>query len=381
MAASGAVHLRQPRRLTPERRAGRYEKVIVLRCSALFLVGSLLTQGARAEERGAEERSADERRAEGHHADEHSVAAPGSNGADALGQRLSWDVPTDGGCPDRAWAAARIRAALSSGPEALELSELTARVVIVKDEQGYQVDIQTTSGDGEGSRHVAGSSCVEVAEAATVIVALAIDARALAEESRAPPEPREPAPAEPKESPPAAESETMPPRYFARVLGAFDLGTLPRASAGIEAEVGVRLGRLALSARALYLPPVSAQVAAAGNVNAGGRFSALEATAVLCWNEAWSTRVWTDLCGGAGVGVLFAEGFGAEALTASVDPAVAVPFDASLGVKLTSVMSLWVGGGGRALAPRRAYAIENLGPIYTPEPLAVRAGAGFEIGW
>ncbi len=329
---------------------------------APLLVALLLTRGARADEGAA------------------AGSSPGAGGE--LGARLDWRVPAGSGCPDRVWAEGRIRTALASGPSALQISELSARVVIERDERGYQVDIETTSTDGQGQRHVAGSTCIEVAEAATVIVALAIDARVLAEESRPSAEPVEPPP--PPDDPPEAPNEDASrraSRYFVRALGTFDLGTLPRASVGIEVQLGVRFGRFALGARAGYLPPVTGEVDEASGLDAGGRFSALEVTAVGCWNEAWSASIWTDLCGGAGTNVLFAEGLGAESLTASVDPALALPFDASLGVKLNGRMSLWVGGGGRILTPRRAYAIENLGPIYTPTLFAVRAGLGIEIGW
>lgn len=319
--------------------------------------------------------------ARGARADDGAAAGSSPGAGGELGARLDWRVPAESGCPDHAWAEGRIRTALASGPRALQISELSARVVIERDERGYQVDIETASSDGRGRRHVAGSTCIEVAEAATVIVALAIDARALAEESR--PSPGSAEPPLPEDPPEASNEDASrrASRYFVRALGTFDLGTLPRASAGIEAQLGARFGRFVLAARAGYLPPVSGGADEASGLDAGGRFSALEVTAVGCWNEAWSASIWTDLCGGAGMNVLFAEGFGAESLTASVDPALALPFDASLGVKIHGTMSLWVGGGGRVLTPRRAYAIENLGAIYTPTLLAVHAVLGIEIGW
>ena len=184
--------------------------------------------------------------------------------------QLEWQAPE--GCMDREAARAAIDAALGApapatdsapprGARALPPSDArpVARVRIAQLDDGrWNADIWMYGARGSGERSFEGASCANVAEAAALIVAMALDAAREPERGAVPSE----AP-----DPDLARTAT---RFFAGLRAAFDVGSLPEPSAGAGLAFGVEHGawRAELEGTA-WLPQIAR---GAPPARVGGRF-------------------------------------------------------------------------------------------------------------
>src|SRR5262245_585225 len=86
---------------------------------------------------------------------------------------LSWSTKgTIAGCPERAWALARIESAIRGTPRADVTVGVTAIVEIEKRASGFLLSLRTAIGDERGERTFEGADCSELAEAAVLVVVL-----------------------------------------------------------------------------------------------------------------------------------------------------------------------------------------------------------------
>lgn len=196
---------------------------------------------------------------------------------------LEWIAPP--GCPDQAAVTASIRELLRARPEP-QRRTLRARAAVENDGEAWTLRVRTGDGDEDRERVVPGADCAELADAAAVIVALAVDT-ALHERppppaplpaSAAPVPTRPPAPGEADQA--AAPAERPGPAVVASagVFGAFDAVALPAPAPGLGVEIGVGLGRLGIAAHGTWLPSQRATIEGS---RAGGDVSLLLGGATL----------------------------------------------------------------------------------------------------
>jgi hypothetical protein len=138
--------------------------------------------------------------------------------------KLVWDAPE--GCPDARSLGAEIRRQLRDPESVRSIQPLVVRARARREPEQWRLELEIGSARDSGRRTLVGASCGEIANAAALVIALAIDEN----DSRE----RRPRSA----PPPAAE----PMRRFAGAVatyGGVDFGTLPAASPG--AALGVAL--------------------------------------------------------------------------------------------------------------------------------------------
>ncbi len=312
------------------------------------------------------------------------LTAAGTHGAPPL--ELEWQAPA--GCPDREWALGR----LASDQRLASVARATHISVRLTEEEGvFRAELLTTQGEVEGTRTLEGGSCQELADAVIVVLGMALV-------PRAPDEPVassstkavDPSPKARADQPPAApeaeeaahesraepgEPSTRPHAYFRAGIG-LDRGSLPAVTFGPVLAGGWSFGSLSIGVRGAYWLPRTREVDAdAEDVSmggVGGKFSQLEAAVAGCWSQPLSMVVALEGCLGVGVGLLRAEGYGVP------DPGSQERFfgfgEAELGLPLwlSAHIGLRLGAGLTLPMSRETYAIENLGPIYTPAPVGFR---------
>lgn len=184
---------------------------------------------------------------------------------------LTW--PVIEGCPQPAWIERRVGERLGRPLDDRAARSLHASAAIIPQGGGLTLALHVKQGEREGVRAISGASCDELAEAAVLVIALAIDPNALA---RAEPEPdlatsvaelptaRAPTPQEIKPSaaptppPQAAKSPRVnePALRFRGHAGlALDAGSLPTVGLGPLAAIGYQWGRYRAEITGLWLAP------------------------------------------------------------------------------------------------------------------------------
>lgn len=210
--------------------------------------------------------------------------------AQASDLALGWSAP--GVCPDvrelQASLRTRLGRPLSFGPDAP--TALSARIEAAG--AGFRLTLNTRTESGQEQRNLEARSCNELARATLLVAALLLSTRPLPS----------PAPA-PAASPPSA-AEHGPLRLG--VSGVLDLGRLPAAAPGLAARLGLDVGRLRLSAGALYLPPRSQAVASQPGAELAMQLTAAQLD--VCYALLPSPGL--GLCAMAEAGALSAQGRG-----------------------------------------------------------------------
>jgi hypothetical protein len=121
------------------------------------------------------------------------------------GVTLGWSAPD--GCPSRAAVEAEI-ARLLVGTKATA-RPLDARATVTQREDVYRLRLEITRDGANSAREVDGRTCLAVAHAAALMIAIAIDPEAA--RAAAPPATPLPEPAAPPSSTPGQASQTSPP--------------------------------------------------------------------------------------------------------------------------------------------------------------------------
>jgi hypothetical protein len=174
---------------------------------------------------------------------------------------LTWTAPE--GCPQRDEVLASVQRKLKRPPDALDV-----RGTITLLEGVYRLELESSL----GRREIVGPSCVELAEAGALIVALLLDPMLLSRpEPEAKPPPPEPAPPPPVSPPLALE---------VGVAGVADRGALPSVAAGWHALLALDYGALRLEAFGGTFAS-QAVVSAAGSAELGLDF---DVALRPCWN-------------------------------------------------------------------------------------------------
>ncbi|MDF2695446.1 MAG: hypothetical protein K0S65_3829 [Labilithrix sp.] len=174
---------------------------------------------------------------------------------------LAWDAPE--GCPDSVVVRRRIERALS-GPLTVPNTALARGKIEKADDGRFHLTMMVRARDVEDARTIDAASCVPLAEAFAVVVALAIDPTKDADgrDERLAVETPSPAPAAPSAAsrpvvgratgespaPRSAPASQWAPHVAFGLGGSIAWGALPEVSPGLVASVAVRIDRFRVGA-------------------------------------------------------------------------------------------------------------------------------------
>ena len=226
-------------------------------------------------------------------------------------------------------------------------------------------------------RRIRGATCAEVADAAAVVVAVAL-AEGVA--------PRPPAPAAAPTAivvtPPAADSAEAAPLHDApalhpglRVSGGADFASLPAPTFGVETAAVLVFGANRVEARgSLWLP--EAAPAAAG-VMASARIPLYAAGARYC-RALLEGAIDIGGCAGVEVGALRGSSDGVTHPATGTSPWVAPGLGVLGEWVFAPHLALALGLEGLAPLVRESFQVTGLGELYRPPPITARALFGLE---
>lgn len=264
--------------------------------------------------------------------------------AAAQAVELVWEAPA--GCPDRAAVLARM-------PVAHRPIAVRAR-----SEHGangrWSLHLELEG----GVRDLEADTCAELADAAVLMVALALDGAAPAP----PPAPIPPAP------------ERV--RLGARLLGGVDLGTMPAAaftaSLGFTLRRGRWLGELALA--------WVASQRAVSNDGVGGAFDAGRVSLRGC-GVPLVGRIELRGCVGVDVGWISGVGVGVTAPQGGTAPSVAARVGAEAAWRALPWLAAVVQVDGFAVVERPTFAWRDGTALHAPGPVGALLQVGVELAW
>jgi hypothetical protein len=313
-----------------------------------------------------------------------------SRSAHASEDRFEWDAPA--GCPN----AARVLLAVSSllGPEPLDFGpyqRISGRVERVAGD--WHLSLELVEGTRRRSRVIMAPTCSDLAQAAGVAIALALDATAApgAGDARSREHDRKAtrlelaSSAQPPKDADAARAQTSSLQSEAVTApsdgssGAImiggetllDMSALPKPAFGLQLSAGWQTGRGELSAYGLLLPTQSDSAGSSGVVE----FSLLAAGLRARYELA---RGVVDVAGSAGVelGGISSKGEGLVDAGAFTNGWLAPNLDLDLGTRISGGWS-WRATGG-ALLPlyRPQYRINGDESVHRPSALGLRVAFG-----
>lgn len=307
---------------------------------------------------------------------------------------LSWRAPQS--CPTKSEVESQVHELLGGSVQSTTV--VSARVHAWRGEDAlWHVEVRTVVDGRPGERRVDGESCEAVAQAASLILAMAVDPEAVAaaamkHEQRAVdwdpherPDPLAVGPlpatdlvAAPLPVVPLVE-KLVPPEPVGVYVGpaaGVDVGTLPALAPWVGGSLGIDRGGSRLEARVAFLAEQTEEL---GQPRAaGGRF-ALTAFGLWACHVVVGPSPSLDLCGGIETGILHAEGFGvtdpgeADPAWLSVTPSVVTRWPLSGWLSLRSDLSIGVP------LRRPAFELEPYGDVHRAAPVVGRVSVGPEI--
>lgn len=334
--------------------------------------------------------------------------------ADAEGEPLSlaWVAPET--CPTRAEVVARVHAHLGDPSLSLPRTSPTVFARVTEVATGYALELEWTLADASESRHVEAATCEELARAAALVIALAIDPNARLATTQAPsaegerstdgggpaarPSPPDGSPAIPADAiPPATRPPTTPPPKAtapeapgttpnprraprawsggatAVLEGGLEVGALPEPAVGVGSGVEVWRGPIALGLVVRWFG-----VAEAENAAGRGHFSEGMLAVLPCATQRW-TRFGLSECVTTELTATYARGIEVD----SPDTRLAWNMRLGAGVRghlaVGRGLRLGVGAWMLAVPARPPYTLGGM-ELFQPEPVQARVLAGIEYG-
>lgn len=282
------------------------------------------------------------------------------------------------------------------------------RATVTRSEGGADVSLETTDGGLRGARTLHGSTCDEVTSAAALVIALAIDPKAVAAHSQStgvvafdppavgptsapggspcppPPVPNAPPPIIVRVPVPAPATSDVSAFLDAGVVA--DVGSLPGPSAGPTARAGIASHRFGARLGVAYLTPrFAAAPPEAGRPTRGADVSLVTSDLLGCYALIPGATA-LDVCGGLEAGALFAEGQAFQRSNAALKPWLAAVAGIELAVPVAGPLTLRAQLGaavpfGRSPVQFRSTTgnITELREIYRPSVVDGRAVAAASV--
>jgi hypothetical protein len=236
-----------------------------------------------------------------------------------------------------------------------------------------------------GSREIEGATCAELAEAASVAIAVSI--RSIGDSATAP-EPSRPAAAArdapapapaPLAPPPAISAVARPPAPWQPTIAlalVTEIGALPDAGLGVEIEGDLQRRSLRLGLLAAWFGSQD-KVDAAG---AGGTFELALGAALGCFAPRWGR--WTGLaCGGLELGRLAGTGLGVARPETGASFWRAARADLGLTAAIGRNTAFLLRAGAALPLARPEFVFDGTSLVYRPSRLGGRLTAGVELGF
>ncbi len=285
---------------------------------------------------------------------------------------VDWEAPAE--CPSRDELQARL-ARLLAGSERKEA--VRARVAVMRRRSGaWSATIVTNLPGVTGERTLSADSCDLLASATALVIALAFDPDLNLPTPPAPTPPAPPAPLSPRPEATSVEpspAEGSPPwRLVAEAWAAGDGGALPSIAPGAGLALGAE--HAPWSAQAYAEAWAAASATSSTRAGAGGHFQLFDAGLRACVGS-WGWLGY-GACAGAEVDAEQATGFGVSAPGSAARAWISPRGGLALTVRLTEGVRLPL--RIEALVPLGApsFALENVGTIFRPAPVGVRASLG-----
>ncbi len=307
---------------------------------------------------------------------------------------LVWRSPE--GCPDAIWAMQRIRAQLGRDLSSTASAKLNASVVITPVQDKYRLTLSTRRGATSGERAIEDARCTDLAEAATLMIALTVDADAVLDAQaqsdvstqasgqtstpgaaqKTPSDSELPPSLQPKPRARAAKPE-RDLRIRASVMG--DAGFLPAPSLGPELTISIARAGFALEGGGFWLPQRRSQ--GAQSVVVG-----MWAFALRGCRQRASNRWIIGGCLGAELGSVTADGRGLQENLQK--RAWFSALDGLVRVRLRMTQRMWLatdlGVSVPFLRPRfvtQDTRDKSQTSLHTPHVLTARASLGVEFSF
>jgi hypothetical protein len=253
---------------------------------------------------------------------------------------------------------------------------------VVHDAGGWTLRVRTAEDEDARERVVSGGDCGELADAAAVIVALAVDPSLHHSPAPSAPLPasRPSGPGAPAADAPAPPPASAPPPQDARVvlsgavLGALDAAALPAPAPGLGVDVGVSFGRLGLAAQGAWFPSQRANVEGR---TGGGDVSLLLAGAMVRYRLV-RAPLELDLAMAFEVGSMHAEAVDVALLSEGRALWLAPGSGLRAGWPISPTLVAQLGATVLVPVSRERFVVTGLGDVHGPPALTVRGTLGIE---
>lgn len=312
------------------------------------------------------------------------LLVPWDAGAQPAPEAFEWIAPE--GCPDRTAVVhateANLGRALAQalGPEGRVRGEVT-----VTETGGFRLALEVHGAGGDGQRVVEAATCAELADAAVVIVGLALDGA-----RPAPPEPPAPPPAAPppRPRPPARRPRPAADHDDADTLGAHlelqgralvDVGNLPGPALGLGVVAALGNGRQWIEVGTTTFFERRASVPTDPPSGADVRLVEVSVGAcqALSLALAWELR----LCATVHGGTLHGNGFGSPAAHDGSGSWTAASLGGGLWWRLVGPLSLFAGLDGLVSFTRPRFVVAEGQEAHQPAPVSARLVLGPALRW
>jgi len=294
---------------------------------------------------------------------------------------VRWSGPPD--CDRQHAVSAQVESIV--GRSLASVDGLDFEVTVTHDQDVWRVELVTDEHGAKGRRSLAGRSCSEVTDAATVLMAMAIRGAGQPPTAANEPSPAteesepesKPAPPSPKPEPPpraaAPAPRTRPLGPAFGLSGVLDTAALPHASPGIAVHAGITGAHLRLEAEgAAFL-----ESRLALDEGRSADFGLFSGALLGCVDNSFGA-VRAGGCAGFELGKLSGEGQGVS------DPLLGSSLWEAARVELGGYYplghQLWLTVRVGAAIPfsRPEFVLDGI-PIYQPSALGLRASAGVEL--
>lgn len=303
----------------------------------------------------------------------------------ASGVELDWTAPA--GCPDATKAAALLREQLHG-----EQADARARVVIEPLDRGFSARVSIDAGEPLAPRVLSAADCDDLARAAVLVIAVAIDPIAVAREAEVvvTPEERPIVPpavdagtpartgAAPTVAPPRAaprpRDRDQPSTHVLRIGGGIGLQVVPALGGVVELAYALGRPRWRFEAGVRWQPPLEQHY----DDDAGGRVQALTFAARGCPVPTLG-RVAFPICFGLEGGPVFGRGVDVADVDTPVTGWLAAEAGLGLVVRVHRVVGIALGTELLVTLLRPAFHVGSRDDLFRTPIVGGRALVGLEF--
>lgn len=291
---------------------------------------------------------------------------------------FTWRAPA--GCPPEVRVRARLESLVGRDSASWERDVLARaqayQILTDAGRDGWAATIVIESASGERVRQIEAPSCDALAEAAAVLVSVAMDPLSRQDVAMSESSPgEEPHPPEVLDKPPTVlppvSSAAVPPPWVGvlAVRAGVGVGPLPFVGAVLGGRVGIRRKALRVDLGGAYW--FSQQYG--GHATAGvGSFALWVVDARICGVPGWR-NVEFPLCGGTQIGGLWSRGTGLERPRTGTNIWVAGLASGGVLVRPSAVLAFGVEASLLVPFIRPQFVVDDAVEVHRPNPVAVEA--------